>query len=70
MPSYQIHVQVDGTWQHIMSFEAQDNSQAFKRAMVDLSPAHYQRPIRMEQVGGPAKIITPTGDHLPDRSRQ
>jgi hypothetical protein len=49
VPSYSLHVKIDGQWQRFMTFATDDPMQAFRAAMVTLPREHYGRPFRLEQ---------------------
>ena len=46
---YDLFVQVKGRWKKIAVIEADGHSEAFRQAMAQLPPEHYDKPIRLEQ---------------------
>jgi len=46
---YDLYVQIMGRWKKVAVIDAQDHSGAFQQAMTQLSPEHYDKPIRLEQ---------------------
>ena len=45
---YDLYVQIMGRWKKV-AVNAQGHSAAFQQAMTQLSPEHYDKPIRLEQ---------------------
>jgi len=57
MNSYGLYVKIDGVWTLQCRIDADNHSEAFKKAMIALSPEHYRLPIKLEQgeASAPAK---------------
>jgi hypothetical protein len=50
MPNrYHLYVKVQGRWEWVRTIEAENHTEAFRRAMHNLEPEHYDKPIRLEQ---------------------
>jgi hypothetical protein len=46
---YQLYVRVNGRWDWLCDIEAESHPAAFRKAMLCLTPEHYDKPIRLEQ---------------------
>jgi hypothetical protein len=49
LKKYDLFVQLQGRWKKVAVIEADDHSTAFRQAMSQLPPEHYDKPIRLEQ---------------------
>ena len=49
LKKYDLFVQVQRRWKKVAVIEADGHSAAFRQAMSQLPPAHYDKPIRLEQ---------------------
>ena len=52
MKTYVLYVKVDGQWQRAGAIHAKDHAAALRRAIAQLKPEHYDKPIRVEQEEG------------------
>lgn len=49
LKKYDLFVQIQGRWKKVAVIEAEGHSAAFRQAMSQLPPEHYDKPIRLEQ---------------------
>jgi len=50
---YNLFVKIERVWKLQCSIDADDHSEAFKKAMLVMNPDHYKLPIKLEQEDGP-----------------
>jgi hypothetical protein len=52
MKKYRMYLQIDGQWSLIRTIEAPDHCAALRKAIASIQPAHYDKPLRLEQDTG------------------